>query len=622
MDERIDRYKGLIDAIEFFSGRFDVEQIVEFAYEFVTKLLPHEQVALWVKKDHVYTPTIMSNKSFDVSFDYMSSYDEIVYFHAGLIDKDQIAIYFPTEISSLDGDIVIPMIMDKSLYGLIMIKLKEGESYNSDDEIIATSLMNLFMTALTNYNAFMDIQTIKTQLDEKVFNLFAINQSTKALLGEKDLNQLYEMAVGVFSELTQSCCTAFFLFDTVSETFELKSTRHVYDHSKNDTNFRLFVSKNYDQELPVLIDIHSKKDIEIFTNYFDNGTDLVKLIKPRYIVVLKKGHEVVGLVTLGDKINEKPYDQGIFELIESLASSTFIAISNAFYIGHIQDQTDLIDLKLQELIRLNSLMKGINGANSTEEIYALVLRTLNIHFGVEMAFMAEYKNNQLELKDAIGIRGTNQVIELSEPLQPLLDGEDITIYQSSEVEKVLESSLKNDFIESPSGLVMVPIYIEDLLEDDEKQLIGVIGILAVHKGIISAEDNMVKYEAISTHLAPVIYQLNAMEQIKSTYIEDPLKKMFKGLEKQMEEADSFMLPLSVILMNRLDYNPFEPPLEWQDIKDQYSYAYLLNNGQICVLTNKESDLENIKLFYDIDYKIECHIYKKQFVDLASYKKIF
>ena len=66
------------------------------------------------------------------------------------------------------------------------------------------------------------MQNAKSELDEKVFNLFAINQSSKVLLSELDLSVLYNLSIDVFSELTQSALTSFFLYDEKEKTMSLE----------------------------------------------------------------------------------------------------------------------------------------------------------------------------------------------------------------------------------------------------------------------------------------------------------------------------------------------------------------------------------------------------------------
>ena len=66
---------------------------------------------------------------------------------------------------------------------------------------------------MRNYKSYNELRAINESLDEKIFNLFAINQSSKALLSQLDLDSLYGLAVDVFSELTQSSATGFVLFD-------------------------------------------------------------------------------------------------------------------------------------------------------------------------------------------------------------------------------------------------------------------------------------------------------------------------------------------------------------------------------------------------------------------------
>ena len=69
------------------------------------------------------------------------------------------------------------------------------------------------------------------------------------------------------------------------------------------------------------------------------------------------GHfqKILGFVTLGRTVTEA--HKSAFELVDSLASYTYIALSNAILIEFINNQKKLLQEKLDRLIKLNRLSK-------------------------------------------------------------------------------------------------------------------------------------------------------------------------------------------------------------------------------------------------------------------------
>ncbi|MDA3845833.1 MAG: GAF domain-containing protein, partial [Vallitaleaceae bacterium] len=600
------------------------QQIVEYANEFAVKLLPVEKTIIWAKvNDMKYSPVIQNGFTTGYIFDYNPGHDQIIHFHAGLFYPDDIKRFFSKEIVELNLSFAIPLVMDKSLYGILGVRVKEDAKFDSEDVIIAEALMNLYATALTNYKGYKDLERIRIKLDEKIFNLFAINQSTKALLSEKNLDNLYALSIGVFAELTQSAFTTFFMFDEKSETFKLKSARHVFDTKKNNMTMSLYPNSADGSELPVLINTEKEADITAFNQFFFNGNEVMEKIDPKYIVLLKKFNQIVGFVTLGEKVNGKLYDQSIFELIESMASSTYIAIINAMYIEHINSQKEQINNKLSELIRLNVLMKNINGASDCEQVNLLVIRTLEIKFGITMAFIAgwEEANARFVVKGTINIKNEKLVIPYKEAYDPLLAGENIIMYDENDAIALFQDSIGDSFIIKPSGLLMIPIYFEDDEDDAKVNLLGAICILSAIDEIIASEENMVKFDAIATHLAPVIYQLQSMEIIKHTYKKDYANIFREALATQIFEANDFKLDLYVVVMQKEKYNPFDNDDIAKQLQEEYAYVYPLNDGLILVIMNNGSKAEDLVMLYDLDYKMTIYQYEKDFNNVSDFLKL-
>ncbi len=395
ISKKVYRYTGLIHAIEFFSQKFNLDHIENYIYEFTNELLLPDQIAVFIKKGCKYE--LKQSNGYDKEeciIYYDKSYNEIIHYHSGLFSMDKLNNYFPSEVlHNFPSAFAIPLTMNRELYGIVFVNRIENK-FSEDDEIIANALMNLYSTALTNHKYYDDLENVSRQLNEKLFNLFAINHSSKALLSQLDLETLYSLSISVFAELTQSSFTTFFLYDNMSESYKLMSLKDVYN-----SGLIMFINlypKNASENLniSVLTDMNDDTQRNEFYDLFRNSEEILKDIQAQYIVSLKKDNRLIGFVTLGPKVNDSQYEKSIFELIESLASSTYIAISNAKNFQKINLQNEIINNKLNRLVKLNLLMKNINSAKNIEQLTELTLSTLSVFFGVTSGFIGLYRQRK------------------------------------------------------------------------------------------------------------------------------------------------------------------------------------------------------------------------------------
>jgi hypothetical protein len=266
---------------------------------------------------------------------------------------------------------------------------------------------------MRNYKSYNELRAINESLDEKIFNLFAINQSSKALLSQLDLDSLYGLAVDVFSELTQSSATGFVLFDEKSEKYVLRSCRFVLENVESPD----IVLEMRDDALidpnRIIIDVSDSSDTQYFCSIFKDGLSLLSPLKARYIILLNKGNRVLGFVTLGTTITGTEYRKNIFELIDSLASSTYIAISNAKHFRQVEEQKQIIQNKLDRLISLNALVKNINSSMDVGTLTDITMNTLSVSFLLDKCLFATYDSirNLFVIRSSHGIGKSTSVIE-------------------------------------------------------------------------------------------------------------------------------------------------------------------------------------------------------------------
>lgn len=621
-DTKINRYKGLISAIEFFSQRFELDQLVTFAYEFCNDILAPDKMTLWYLNDGIFSQLNSKGYKHDFTFEFNDQYNQIVYFHAGLMYDKHISTLLPSPISEkYQPDFCIPLIMDKTFFGLIALKRSKARPFDEEDEIVANALMNLYYSALTNYNSYKLLETTKVQLDEKIFNLFAMNHSTRALLSELSLNNLCELAISVFSELTQSSFTSFFIKDSVSENFKLMSYKNVKKHNM-ELQITLFPDNERITMLPVLIDLSKKKSADMFILSFFNGHEILEKINPEYIVLLKKENELIGFVTLGSKVNGTQYDHSVFELVESLASATYIAIKNAIYIEEIENQKRMINNKLNDLIRLNELMKNMNSAQTYDQVINLIMNTLNVSFGIDMGFFALYDANEnaFNITNRIHIKSSFKKMKMNNKLIPLFEGETILIYEEDKAKDYFTKSAFNAFGKAVSGLIMVPVYIKGI----DIELIGFFALMNNRSSVLIKDESLVTYDAIATHVAPVVHQLLNAEKIKRLYQPDYAALFMQKLQLQIKEAIEFSLDLFIINIYHKQPIHLHVTQVAEQLSEKFKNVFPIDKRNSFVYTNNVMDIDDMKLFVQNHSDYDIHIYElnKDFDSFNSFLKIF
>ncbi|GKX30371.1 hypothetical protein SH1V18_28510 [Vallitalea longa] len=619
ISKKVYRYTGLIHAIEFFSQKFNLNHLEKYIYEFTNELLLPDQIAVFIKDQNKYI--LMQSSGYtkkDYTIDYSSSYDEIIKYYSGLLKEDNLREHFKKVVfNDFPFQFCIPLIMDLELYGFIFVN-KINDSFCEDDEIIANALMNLYSTSLANYKYYKDLENVSRQLNEKVFNLFAMNHSSKALLSQLDLDTLYKLSISAFAELTQSSFTAFFLYDPISNSYKLVSLKDVYNHDLI-MFINLFPNEKTRSKSRVLTDMSDKTQSDDFYDIFENSRELLKDLKICYVVSLLKKNDLVGFVTLGPKVNGYKYDKSIFELIESLASSIYIAINNAKNFKKINMQKKIINNKLTRIVKLNQLMKNINTASNMEQLIELTLSTLNIYFGVTSGFIGLYDNDidVINIMESINISESLKYIPFSRDLLVLKLGEKIILNSEADVENVFSTKVVSSFNNTYSGGLFVPIFVED----NELKLLGVIGILAIKDKILGDEENIITMESIANHIAPVMYQFITLNKVVEQYKPDYQVLFLEDLKYDIIEAEDFYLELKVIHIVIDRKFTFTKP-NIGSLSKRFKKVYPVDNMNIFVITIEKEPLKDIEQILGRNSYCKQYDYGKDFKDFDQFMAIY
>lgn len=625
-DNRTDlyRYNGLLEAIRFFSNRLTLDQITDAAFDFVNELLTVHKSAMYLLKNNGYELVKQRGyKSTHTRIEITRELDQFALYVGNVINgRNALTQYFETDLlDELEASVMLPLLLEDKLYGFFLLSGRITASFNDNDIFVCTTLMNLFNNSLENSNRLERLRIINHELDEKIFNLFAINQSARAMLTEHRLEQLYGLAVDVFSELTQSAHTGFILYDEPSEKYALKAYRNVFDTSGKMETFSLDMDPDVHNEKQIL-DLSDENDLDCFCRMFAGGKELLDYLNASYVVfIFGDFQKILGFVTLGRTVTGNEYKKSAFELVNSLASYTFIALSNALLIETVNRQKMQLQEKLDRLIKLNRLSKNINSALDSSTLIELTLETLVVSFGVQSAMITLYdeENNCLNINNATDLSLVDSVIPMNPSLEPLKKGRIIFESDSDMVSSIIGYELANALSDN-SGILIIPM----TLDRYETVLIGAIIIFKLKDGLLSNEENTLTFETVANQIAPLINGFTSLEKQQNLLRQDASKVFLMNLQEQIRECRTYDFDMEIIRIIDMDATPYResnvPAILSNIVKDVFPVSYA--QTEVFVMQDFEynySIVSNALAGMNVD--IRRLRYNRDFVDMESFLAI-
>jgi transcriptional regulator with GAF, ATPase, and Fis domain len=596
---KIFRYSALILAVDYFSQKLNPEQILNAAFDFVNELMTLESSSLYALKDGSFQLTREKGISIGVkSIPCSKKLNDLAVLHGNVLTgRSSILRFFDEYIyDNCNVEIVIPIIVDTTLEGFLLIPEKASGEFDENDRSICEVLMNLCNSAMRNYATYNELRSINTSLDEKIFNLFAINQSSKALLSQLDLDALYSLSIDVFSELTQSSSTGFVLYDEKSEKYVLRSCRFVFESSRKlDLSLEMNEGASVDPNR-IIIDLADPGDQQYFDSIFKNGVSEISVLSAQYVILLNKGSHVLGFVTLGATVTGTGYKKNIFELIESLASSTYIAISNAKHFKQVEEQKKIIQNKLDRLISLNRLVKNINNSMNIETLIDITMKTLSISFLAEKCLMATYDSNEkaFMVRSSFGLNAEVASIKTNKHWNRVMKGRTALVMETSELKEYFDDTLEK--LTDITGALIAPIY----LDRADVEILGVIIVFGFFDSLISDEENVLTIETISGHIAPLLHNLALLEEQKHILRPDYSELFKRDLANEIRQAGEYGLELFVIKAGHTGEFSFSNPDLGGILGKKFEKVYTVAYNTVYIITNSREDADRDSILKELD----------------------
>lgn len=558
-------HEALLYAIDFFTQGFDTSQIINYAFDFTNEILTLNSTAVFLKEGKDFV--LHKSKNYKLKNYKISASDNlkrIAQFHGDIIKSNFKFFLDEKEISIFKPKIIIPLIVKDKTLGFIISDGKVIGKLDDSDYSIATTLMRLINKSLENTLYADELKQKSKELDLQIFNLFFINQTTKTLLSELDIESVYTLCTDIIGEVTCSKITTFGLYDDMKENIVIKGYRDIFSFTKYYSEFEL-LEKKYDSDKIIL---NFNEDREEIKKIFKNWKEFEEL-QTEYIIMIVKD-SILGFITISKPVNDRKYDALMLNLVESLASIIYIAITNANLFKKIKDQKSTIEKKYNILSKLNKIIKNINSSSNIEGLSRRIIKTLNIGFGIDKGFIIFKQKGKYKIMDSIGFDTDIETIEKTKNWNTIDENGIIYEFSSINVDRYFNEKLCKDIGES-NCLIISPIEIGDINFQKQTNL-GYIVILKTKRSL--EPQQIVLIDTISGSIAPVIKQLNYTEQIQKEYILNQQELFLKELEEKIIYKERYNIDFK-IYYKLIIKKPF---VEIDDrLYSEYKYYYFDNH---------------------------------------------
>jgi len=636
---KVYRYMGLMQTIGLFSQRLTHDQCLDIAFDSVNELvtiahailyqtqeadagkrermasseLPESADALWLRKAKgiEHAPESLSMTEAIRSLPLVGT--------GILIRQKALRALLGDELCDrLQIRALVPFVDDDTLKGVILLGDKVSGSFDNDDAIILEALMRLANGAMENNRRYAEMVRVNREMDTKVFDLFAINQATRLLLGETSLESLAHLSVDVFAEMTRSGRTSVFLFNEQNNRLDMLAYLNTLDMSDQPW---LSLAHNWSglpDPLPKVVDLLDVEGSRLIASAFPDEDGRLSAVGARFVVLLERQGKVAGFVTLGDRIGGEPYAAGQFEVIESLAAATLIAVDNARLIEALGRQKRDLRERLERLLSLSTLIKNINSSGNMETLLELTGRTLETSFDVRkgMILLYDEETTTLHVARTIGFDGSG-IIKVSGAWEPVLSGTVICEAGTRRLREFFPESLlpTGDGME---GILIEPIYHTDI----RKLLLGVLVVFKFTDTSVREPENLLTMEAISNHLSLMIIALTSLNRQRRFRMPLHVETFKRELRRRIEEARERGEQFDLLQVSDERGYVFRENNLAHKLEAHYEHVYPVAHNDVFVLPDGdggESSEALARLFGEDEVGIRVLRFGR---DFSSYKEFF
>ena len=628
IQSKVKGYDLLLEAVDILSQQIDIEQIYQVSIELYKQLLDIDICYLFTRTSPVSLKIFKTSLYNHIGKEFThvqitENLKEYALLNAGIISSPHkfVELFDRAIIHELKPLMIVPFIIKNKIEGLMFLPSKKMDMGYSEEEISSIfALMKLLNSSLEHYDNVIKIKETDRSLEDNSFKLKALNYSSKVLLKELILDDLYEIAVDTFLEISRGSQSALFVYDEASEEYRMKTCKLSDKTFSNQSNYALRLNKNTKiKNNKIILDILEEEDQKYFYSIFPSFWEVLAHFSTRYIVLLERGTDICGFVTLSNKKNGGEYNKGLMEVLETLASNTYFAIKNANYDGKESLLYKNLEKRYGRQIELNQLMKSINAADSIEKIIERVAQTILLSYKVKKYILAIYDKgeNKFRIQRTSISNLNNKKIEVDKNWDLVFTGEKVVKHSKNEIRNYLPSL--EDFIGvDVSGMAIIPIS----TNKSKENFLGAIIVFEQSNFRFINNEILLYIESIATHMAPMIQSIN-IEECAEVILNDDIHELVHNLSHEITWPENKEKNLYIVDFKILDKTYiFEENPYICKLKTQFKRVYRISRNRTLIVTNSKEKCKVFDEYKGIAYmKVKIHKMGENFKTLSDLDKL-
>ncbi len=552
----------LLQAIDFFSQILHLEQLSFYGYDMIHDMLGLDQSCLFIREDKNYILKYQKNYGTESwIIPETEHHKRVATLFGRIMTAEQKDYFSQLDLDAFSAKIVIPLIIKDQMVGFIFANGRKDGPFTEEMLVFAGALMQLMNRSYENAMNFLELEKKNYELDKKIFNLFFINHCSRTLLAELNLDKIYGICIDIIRELTASSVTAFGLYDETRDKVLIKGYQDILTFQSYYGEFQL----KKGAQVPSKVVYHLERDKAELACFFSD-VEALQALRAEYIVMLVKDH-ILGFVSIGAPVSDRVYDQTLFDLIETIATSIYISVVNAQFFEKNRQQNETIQKKFEMLEKMNRMTRNINSCETQEELCAIAMQSLEIGYGVQQAFLCLYQDGKLQVMGDINLpQFKGNIISPGAGLNDL-DSKGVYYEFSTRDIQLFFPEFSPERHKEANCLVIAPIRIDRLALDDRGTL-GYLVVLETESAL--KEEEVLLIDTLSNSIAPIVFQMNETRRIQTHYTENQEALLLADIQEKLDSRNKYFIDFKV-WYKRIPRIPFEKP----DVSEFSAYPVYL-----------------------------------------------
>ncbi|MGD2099794.1 MAG: diguanylate cyclase [Desulfobacterales bacterium] len=379
--------------------------------------------------------------------------------------------------------------------------------------------------------------------------LTAILKSCRRLSNILEIDKLYSVFADVVKETFSIHELAIFIYDKTEKKF-------VFVFSTGLGDFDVDIPQN-DSDLWISIlngepfDVRDDSGKHLFSNDFAQ-LDLAGL-HSRLWVPLGMAEELIGLVTIGNRKENKPFDATDRYFLQQLSAHAVVCINTCRQYEKRRKEKEDLDKTLQNLSLLYSIGKAMNYISDLKNLLQYILsKAIEVTSAEKGSLMLyDIETDQLNIRVLAGMEDTSfqeQVNKNEIVCRSFKPGEGIAgrVYMTAEPIVVNNINEDNGFIDSENSYVRSIACIPMVVFND---VIGVINVTNKRHGKSFTDEDVEMLKAVADQAAVAInkaqlWDMAVTDSLTGLYVR---RYFLVKLQEELHRAERYKNMLSVVM---------------------------------------------------------------------------